>query len=271
MSHDPIEWVDTHAHLNDDRFDGRIREVVDAAKNAGVMQTLVIGIDLPSSEKAVRIANEHSELFAVVGLQPNSLMECGPDDLSAVERLVSDQRVVAVGETGLDRYWDETPFEMQEDYFVRHLALAKAVAKPVVIHCREAEADTLRVLRTFAERTDAPIRGVMHSYTGGKDLVAEFLKLGLHISFAGMATFKKNDEMRETAKVVPDDRILIETDSPYLAPEPNRGKLNQPAWVVHTGVRLAATRGVSAEHFARMTTANARRLFGLESRSVVAS
>jgi len=261
----PLEWIDTHAHLNDDRFDGRIAEVIDAAKKAGVVQALVIGIDKPSSEKAIRLAEEHSELFAVVGLQPNSLMECGPEDFAAVEAMVATPRTVAVGETGLDRYWKDTPFEMQEEYFVRHLELARAVGKPVVIHCREAEADVLRVLRAFVEKTGAPVRGVMHSFTGTAELTPSFLELGLHISFAGMVTFKKNDALRDAAKVVPNDRILIETDSPYLAPEPFRGKPNQPAWVVHTGIKLASVRGVAAVQFAAATTANATRLFGLPS------
>jgi len=258
-----MEWIDTHAHLNDERFDGRIDEVVESARKAGVVQTLVIGIDRLSSEKALRLANDHAELFAVVGLQPNSLAECGPNDFATVERMSVDPRVVAVGETGLDRYWDRAPFDIQEEYFVRHLELAEAICKPVVIHCREAEQDMLRVLRGLADRTGDLINGVMHSYTGSKELVPEFLKLGMHISFAGMVTFKKNDELREAARLVPDDRILIETDSPYLSPEPFRGKPNQPAWVVHTGVRLAVARGVSAEHFAAVSTVNARRLFGL--------
>jgi TatD DNase family protein len=258
-----MEWIDTHAHLNDERFDGRIPEVIETARKAGVVQTLVIGIDRASSAKAVRLAEEHAELFAVVGLQPNSLMECAPDDFAAIEAMVEHPRVAAVGETGLDRYWKDVPFEVQEAFFVRHLALARAIRKPVVIHCREAEADVLRVLRAFGDRTGAPIEGVMHSYTGSKELVPEFLKLGLHLSFAGMVTFKKNDALREAAMAVPEDRILVETDSPYLAPEPNRGKPNQPAWVVHTGIKLAAARGVSAERFAAATTRNARRLFRL--------
>jgi len=258
-----MEWIDTHAHLNDERFDGRIAAVIEAAKQAGVVQTLVIGIDRPSSEKAVRLAEEYAELFAVVGLQPNSLAECGPKDFAAIEAMVSGAKVVAVGETGLDRYWDRAPFAMQEEFFVRHLALARAIAKPVVIHCREAEADVLRVLRAFVEKSGDPVQGVMHSYSGTAELVPQFLELGLHLSFAGMATFKKNDALREAAKAVPEDRILVETDAPYLAPEPFRGKPNQPAWVVHTGVKLAAARSVSAERFAAATTANARRLFRL--------
>jgi len=261
----PMEWIDTHAHLNDERFDGRIAEIIDSAGTAGVVQTLVIGIDLPSSEKALRLAEDHRELFAVVGFQPNSLMECDPTDFAAIESMVANPRVVAVGETGLDRYWDRTPFNVQQEFFVRHLDLARSAGKPVVIHCREAEFDVLTVLRGFAEKTGEVISGVMHSYTGSKELIPEFLKLGLHISFAGMVTFKKNDALREAARLVPDERILIETDSPYLAPEPHRGKPNQPAWVVHTGIRIASARGDSAGHFAGVTTTNARRLFRLSS------
>jgi TatD DNase family protein len=258
-----IEWVDTHAHLNDERFDGRIPETIAAAKEAGVKQTLVIGIDLPSSEMALQLAQEHEELFAVVGLQPNSLTECQPGDFAVIKGMIGKPKVVAVGETGLDRYWDRTPLAMQEEFFVRHLELALASRLPVVIHCRESEDDVLRVLRGFAKRTGQPIAGVMHSYTGKADNVAAFVELGLHLSFAGMVTFKTNGDLREATKRVPDDRILIETDSPYLAPEPHRGKSNHPAWVVHTGICLAATRGVSAEAFAAQTTKNARKLFGL--------
>ena len=169
---------------------------------------------------------------------------------------------MAVGETGLDRYWDRAPFAKQEEFFARHLELARKRGKPVVIHCREAEADVAAMLRTQFER-HGPIRGVMHSYTGDAATARACLDMGLHVSFAGMVTFKTAGDLRAVAKTIPADRILVETDCPYLAPQAVRGKRNEPAYVVQTATMLAAERGESFDDFARQTTANAKALFGM--------
>jgi TatD DNase family protein len=169
---------------------------------------------------------------------------------------------VALGETGLDRYWDHTPFPAQEDYFARHLELARRHKLPVVIHCREAEADVVRMLRADFDR-HGPVRAVMHSFTGDLATARDCLAMGLFISFAGMVTYKNAEALREVAKEVPPDRLLVETDSPYLAPVPQRGKRNEPAFVAHTAALLARERGVSPEVIAEQTTRNARALFGL--------
>jgi TatD DNase family protein len=255
--------IDTHAHLDDDRFRDDLPAVLERASAAGVERALTIGIDRATSEAAVELAQRYPMLHAVVGIQPNSVGEAGPGDLERVFELALHPRVVAIGETGLDRYWDRAPFALQEEFFVRHLALAEQIDRPVVIHCREAEADVVRVLKAEFERR-GPIRGVMHSFTGDRATAEQCLAMGLHLSFAGMATFKANEGLRAVAARVPEDRILVETDSPYLAPVPHRGKRNEPANVVHTAACLAEALGISLDELASRTTRNAQKLFRLE-------
>jgi TatD DNase family protein len=257
-----VTWIDTHAHLDDDRFADDLPAVLARAAAAGVTQVLTIGIDLGTSRAATRLAESHPDLFAVVGIQPNHVAESSAGDFDAIAELARHPRVVAVGETGLDRHWDRAPFDRQLTEFRRHLALAREVGKPVVIHCREAEADTVAVLREeFA--AFGPVAGVMHSFAGDAATATACLACGLHVSFAGMLTYKTADNVRAAAAVVPLDRLLVETDSPYLAPVPRRGKRNEPAFVAHTGAELARVLGLPVERVAAATTANARRLFGL--------
>lgn len=258
-----LELIDTHAHLDDGRFASDLPAVLERAAAAGVVRILTIGVDLATSRAAVALAQKHPMLAAVVGIQPNHVAEANPGDFEEIARLAeSEPTVVALGETGLDRYWDKAPFEMQEDYFRRHLALARKLGKPVVIHHREADADMVRVLGDeFAAH--GPIRGVMHSFSGEAATAAACLGFGLDISFAGMLTYKNADNLRDIARTVPLDRVLVETDSPYLAPVPVRGKRNEPAYVAHTAAVLAGVLGVSVEELGRRTTANARRLFSI--------
>ena len=257
------ELIDTHAHLDDPRFADDLPAVLDRAADTGVIRVLTIGIDLATSRAALDLAARHPDrLSAVVGIQPNHVAEAGPGDFVEVARLAADPRAVAIGETGLDRYWDKAPFELQEEYFVRHLDLARRLGKPVVIHCRDAGPDAVRVLRDVFDRR-GPVRGVMHSFTGDAETARACLDLGLHLSFAGMLTYKTASDLREVAKAVPPDRLLVETDSPYLAPVPVRGKRNEPAFVAHTAACLAVLLGLSVEQLAATTTRNARDLFGL--------
>ena len=258
-----MELIDTHAHLDDPRFADDLPAVLDRAADTGVIRVLTIGIDLATSRAALDLAARHPDrLSAVVGIQPNHVAEAGPGDFDEIARLAADPRAVAVGETGLDRYWDKAPFELQEEYFVRHLDLARRLGKPVVIHCRDAGPDAVRVLRDVFDRR-GPVRGVMHSFTGDAETARACLDLGLHLSFAGMLTYKTASDLREVAKAVPPDRLLVETDSPYLAPVPVRGKRNEPAFVAHTAACLAVLLGLSVEQLAATTTRNARDLFGL--------
>lgn len=251
---------DTHAHLDDGRFAGDLGAVLDRARAAGVERILTIGIDLETSRNAVRLAQEHDLLSAVVGIQPNHVAEAGEGDFDEIAKLLDEPKVVAIGETGLDRYWDRAPFELQEAYFRRHLKLGREKGLPVVIHCREAEGDVVRVLREDYVAFGA-VRGVMHSFSGDAETARACLEMGLHVSFAGMVTFKNNQALRDVARIVPLDRLLVETDSPYLAPMPHRGKRNEPSYVAHTAACLAEVFGVAPETLAEATARNARALF----------
>jgi TatD DNase family protein len=254
--------IDTHAHLDDERFASDLLAVLERAAAAGLTRILTIGVDALTSAAAVKLAAEHPILAAVVGIQPNHVAEIKPGDWDGILDLAKHPRTLAIGETGLDRYWDRAPFPLQEEYFARHLEMARLLDKPVVIHCREAEPDVVRMLKMEFDR-HGPIRGVMHSFTGDATTARACLDLGLHISFAGMLTFKNNEALRKVAATVPLDRLLVETDSPYLTPMPFRGKRNEPAYVVHTAACLAQVLGISAERLAEQTSANARNLFKL--------
>jgi TatD DNase family protein len=207
----------------------------------------------------VRLASRHATVWAAVGIQPNYCGEAQPGDWDRIVELAGQEGVVAIGETGLDRYWDFVPFDVQQDYFDRHLRLAEQRELPFVVHMRDCEAEILTMLHDARRR--AGLQGIMHSFTGSLETALECLDLGLHVSFAGMVTYKKSDELRSIAAQIPDDRILIETDAPYLSPHPKRGQRpNEPALLVHTASCLAEVRQVTVEQFARQTTENAQRL-----------
>ncbi|MCA9055946.1 MAG: TatD family hydrolase [Planctomycetaceae bacterium] len=260
-----MQLIDTHAHLDELAFDPDVPETLERAREAGVIAVLTIGINADTSRRAVALAEQHPDVYAVVGIQPNYVSQMSPDDWDEVVQLADHPRVLGVGETGLDRYWDYAPIELQQEWFDRHLELSRAIGKPFVVHCREAEADVVAQLRRAAEQ--GPLSGVMHSFCGDAQTLAVCLELGMHISFAGMVTYKRNAELRRTAALVPSDRLLVETDSPYLAPTPHRGKRNEPAHVVHTAQCLAEARGVGMDELAEQTTQNAIRLFRIPGRS----
>lgn len=251
--------IDTHCHLDEDAFEADRAEVVARAALAGVSTLLTIGTTTASSRRAVALAAEFPGVFAAVGIQPNYVAQAAGDDWGVIEELAAAPGVVALGETGLDRYWDYAPFDMQVDYFRRHLELARQRELPFIVHCREAEQETVAELRRDSQH--GPLRGVMHSFAGSAETARACLDLGMYISFSGLVTFKKSPALREVAAAVPADRLLIETDAPYLAPQLVRGKRNEPAYVRLTAEILAGLRGVSLEELAAETTANARRLF----------
>ena len=256
-----MSLIDTHSHLDSDDFDADRAEVISRAMAAGVERMIAIAVTAESSAAVVRLAAENDSVYAAVGIHPNYTAEAKPEDWNRIVALVDQPRVVALGETGLDRFRDHSPFALQQEYFARHIALSQERGLPFIVHMRQSEADVLEMLREASRR--GPLSGVMHSFTGDEAKARECLALGMYISFAGMVTYKKSDALRTVAATIPADRILVETDSPYLAPEPFRGKRNEPANVVHTAACLAAARGESAEDFANQTTANARLLFKL--------
>ncbi|MCA9129864.1 MAG: TatD family hydrolase [Planctomycetales bacterium] len=253
--------VDTHAHLTDESLSPGIQAFLAKARAAGVTAVLSVGTTLATSQQCVALAEQHPEIRAAVGLHPNDCCRAAESDWPAIQQLAQHPRVAALGETGLDKHWDDCPWDIQVEYFVKHLELGSSMSLPVVIHTRDCAEETLAVLQSQTQR--GPIRGVMHSYTGSLEVARGCLDLGLYISFAGMVTFKNADEIRAVARLIPSDRILVETDSPYLTPHPHRGKRpNHPALVRHTLEHLAQLRGYNVEEFARITTDNAEALFG---------
>jgi TatD DNase family protein len=254
--------IDTHAHLDQDDFGADRDAVVQRANDAGVEAIVAIGTTAASSAACVELAARYRSVYAAVGIQPNYIAEASPQDWGKIERLAGSPRVVAIGETGLDRYWDYTPFEFQVDYFHRHMDLARRLDLPFVVHMRQCDDDILAALRDAHQH--GPLRGAMHSFTGDAAMAAECIALGLHISFAGMVTYKKSQPLRDCAATIPEDRLLLETDAPYLSPEPLRARRpNEPALLRHTAECLARVRGTSLRQLAEATTANAKRLFRL--------
>lgn len=266
----PLEpLIDTHAHLDDARLRPELGEILGRARRAGVVQVVAIGTTAADSADVVAIAGEHPGVFAAVGFQPNNVVDAIDGDWERIVELASAPRVVALGETGLDRHWDRTRFPLQQEWFQRHIDLARERDLPLVIHCRECEADVAAQLAA----SGGPVRGVLHSFTGTPEQAETFLALGLHISFAGMLTFanKGLEALREAAAAVPLDRLLVETDSPYLAPHPLRGRGNEPAFVTWTARKLAELRGIPERDLALAVTANARSLFRLPESEALAA
>jgi TatD DNase family protein len=251
---------DTHAHLADEHLLPHAAEIIVRARSAGVTRILSVGTELTSTRACIDVATAHAGVFASAGIHPNHVAEAQPGDWDEIVQLAKSPQVVALGETGLDLHWKDTPLPDQQDYFDRHIRLSQKSQLPLIIHQRESVAEVLVMLQEARKR--GALRGVMHSFTGTPDQAADFLGQGMHISFAGMLTFKKSDDLRAVARDVPADRLLVETDSPYLSPEPFRGKRpNEPARVVHTAECLAHERGVALADLAAQTTANALALF----------
>lgn len=257
-----MELVDTHAHLDDERLQPQLDVLLADAQAVGIVAVISIGTTAATSQAAIRLADQYEMVSAAVGIQPNYCGEVQDGDWDRIEQLARHQQAVAIGETGLDRYWDDVPLDQQRDFFDRHLRLAQQVGLPFVVHMRDCQEDVLEMLRDARRR--GPLRGVMHSYTGDLAGALECVELGMHLSFAGMLTYKKSDALRDVAQRVPPDRLLIETDSPYLSPHPHRSvRPNHPAMVIHTAECLAGVRGLSLKQLADLTRNNSRDVFGI--------
>jgi len=240
--------------------------VLARAAAAGVRRILVVGTTAESSLAGVALAQRYPQLSVSVGIHPNYAHQATADDWQVIRTAAVDERVVAIGETGLDRYWDDCPFPMQLEAFRRQIELSLELNKPFIVHQRDCEADVREELRRAVEMAAGrPLRGIMHSFTGAWETAAAALDAGLHLSFAGMLTYPKNQALRDIALRVPAERLLLETDAPYLSPHPHRSRRpNEPELMVHTARCLAETRGVTLQELAELTTGNAERLFGLE-------
>lgn len=254
-----MEFFDSHCHLDPMRYGDDLPEVIDRARAAGVAGMAVIGTRAADSEAAAQLAGREPGLAAAAGIHPNDVAEVEADEWDRITRLVVSGRVAAVGETGLDWYRDFAPRELQRDYFDRHIRLAQKLGLPLVVHTRDSIRDTLDIVRDATAR--GPLTVVLHSFTGTADEAAEAVSLGCCLGFAGMVTFRSAGDLRTVAASIPADRLLIETDSPFLSPEPLRGRRNEPGHVVHTARCLAIARGVPLDRLAADTTANARRVF----------
>jgi len=254
-----MTYFDSHCHLDPMRYGADLPGVLARARTAGVSGMAVIGTRALDSEAAAGLAAREPGLVAAAGIHPNDTAEAEPDEWDRIVALVERGRVAAVGETGLDWYRTTAPAEVQREFFDRHIRLAQTAGLPLVIHARESTRDCLDMLRTAAGR--GPLAAILHSFTGTVAEAAEAIDLGFFLGFAGMVTFRSAADLREVAKTVPLERLLVETDSPFLAPEPLRGKRNEPANVVHTAACLALARGEPLAGLAAATTANARRVY----------
>ena len=250
-------FVDSHCHLDFPGLLEREDEVMAAMQAAGVGHALCISVQLEDYPRVRALAGRHANLFATVGVHPDQKDVDEPD----VERLVAladDDKVVGIGETGLDYHWHKDEPEWQRERFRIHIRAARACGKPLVVHTRSAAADTLRLMR---EEQASEASGVMHCFTETRAVAEAALDLGFYISFSGIVTFRNATDLKAVAEYVPLDRLLIETDAPYLAPMPHRGKTNQPAWVVHVAEEIARLRGLSVEQVAEATRDNFFSLF----------
>jgi TatD DNase family protein len=248
--------IDSHCHLDDPVFDADRDAVIQRALDAGVELMVAIGTGKgpPDLEAGIRLADAHPQFMATVGVHPHDAAKAAPDTWQRLEDLLAHSKVIAIGEIGLDYHYDFSPREVQRDVFVQQLQLAAKHRKPIVIHTREAWDETIALLREHWAPHGLP--GIMHCFTGNIAQAEQSLALGFYLSFGGVVTFPKATELHEAARAVPLDRILLETDAPYLAPVPQRGKRNEPAFIVHTARRLAELRGVTLEEIARATTDN---------------
>lgn len=254
---------DTHAHLDDPQLAPDIERWLDLARQHDLIGIAAIATNAETSQSCLQLALQQDLVWASAGVHPNGCHQANEYDWRLVEELAGHDKVVAIGETGLDLYWKDCPIETQRVWFAKHLELSARLNKPVVVHMRECESEILAALKPFSE--SGPIRGIMHSFTGSWETAQQCLDWGMYISFAGMVTFKKSNELREVAARVPSDRLLVETDAPYLTPHPERGKRpNHPAMVRHTATCLADVRGVSVDELSDVTTCNAKKVFGLE-------
>ena len=253
--------IDTHCHLDFESFDPDREEVIAHAAAFGVERIIVPALDLENIPAVLRLAGKYPTVFAASGIHPNSAANWQDEWLEAVGNAAAHPKVVAIGEIGLDYYWDTTPPAIQQHAFSAQLAMAAELELPVIIHNRDASADVIRLLAASSLSARAN-PGVLHSFSASWETAEAALEMGFYLGFTGPVTFKKAEELRNIAARVPLDRILVETDAPFLAPEPRRGRRNEPAYVSYVAGRIAEIRGLSSEEFARQTTQNAVTLFG---------
>ncbi len=252
---------DTHAHLNDEQFKDDVQEVISRAQNEGVSHMVVVGFDRPTIEKAMELAESYQFIYACIGWHPVDAIDMTAEDLSWIEKLSAHPKVVALGEMGLDYHWDKSPKEVQKEVFRKQIQLAKKLKLPIVIHNREATADIMEILK---QEGAEEVGGIMHCFSGSPEVAKECIKMNFYISLGGPVTFKNAKKPKEVAAEVPLDRLLIETDCPYLAPHPFRGKRNEPGYVKLVAEQIAEIKGLTVGEVGEATTRNAKKLFAIK-------
>lgn len=254
-----MEFFDTHSHYNDEKFKDDYKDLIEATYNEGVTKFVCAGYNLESSKKAIELSKEYDFIYPVCGISPNDVSDTIDDDIEELEKIISNERVVAIGEIGLDYYWEKENKDKQKDLFIKQINLANKLGLPIQIHTREAVMDTIEILKQHEVKK----RGVFHCCPLNRELVKQALELGFYISFAGPVTFKNSKNANEIIQMVPLERILIETDSPYLSPEPHRGKRNDSRKVRYIAEKIANVKQMQLEQIAKITYENAKKIFNI--------
>lgn len=251
---------DTHAHLNAEQFNEDLEEVIARAKEEKVEHIVVVGFDRPTIKRAMELVEAYDFIYAAIGWHPVDAIDMTDEDLAWIKDLSAHEKVVAIGEMGLDYHWDKSPKDVQKEVFRKQIALAKEVGLPIVIHNRDATEDVVSILR---EEGAEEVGGIMHCYTGSAEIAQECINMNFYLSFGGPVTFKNAKKPKEVVKQIPNARLLIETDCPYLTPHPYRGKRNEPSYVKLVAEQIAELKGMTYEEIAAITTENAKKLFGI--------
>lgn len=250
---------DSHAHLDDHKFDADRDEIIAALKKSGISYVVNIGADLESSENSVNLADKYDFIYAAVGVHPYDAETVDDALTEKLKSMAENKKVVAIGESGLDYHYEDADKEIQKKAFIKHIKLANELDLPIIVHNRDAHKDMMDIL---AEHK--PENAIIHCYSGSAEMAKELVKMGYYISFSGTVTFKNAKKVQQAAEVVPLDRLLIETDCPYLCPEPERGSRNDPSKIRFTAQKLAEIKGVTFEEIAKVTTENAKRVYKID-------
>lgn len=251
---------DTHAHLNAVQFEEDLEEVIERATSEDVSHIVVVGFDHETIKRAMELIEQYDMIYAAIGWHPVDAIDMTEEDLNWIRELSQHPKVVAIGEMGLDYYWDKSPKEIQKDVFRKQIQLAKEVNLPIIIHNRDATEDVVKILQ---EENASEVGGIMHCFTGSLEVAKQCMEMNFYISFGGPVTFKNAKKPKEVVKEIPMDRLLIETDCPYLTPHPYRGKRNEPSYVRYVAEQISELRGVSYEEIAEKTSDNAMKVFGI--------
>lgn len=251
---------DTHAHYDDGQFNEDRKEILASMPGLGVGTIVNVSATYESCERVIALAQEYPYVYAAVGIHPDEVGALDEEKFAAMKKLFQKEKVVAVGEIGLDYYWDNESHEVQKKWFVRQLELARELSLPVLIHSREAAADTMYIMKTHAQG----LSGVIHCYSYSKEMAEEYVKMGFYIGIGGVVTFKNAKKLKSVVEAIPLEKIVLETDCPYMAPEPYRGKRNQSSYLQYVAEKIAELKGISVEEVIAVTEANARKMYGLE-------